>query len=247
MKMDIALAIMAYNCEPQIEGLLAELEPVLLAQPLVKTVFIIENQSTDDTLKKIHEAVKRLNTKSIFRVIQNPRNVGLGGSHKVALKLCTENKISHLIILHGDHQASPADIPRLLKQLLLQKGMTTLGSRFSDLKKLSGYSLPRTLGNLALNAVYSAATGRWITDLGSGLNIFNLENLNENVYGNFDNEFTFNMDMLLYLVRSKTPFQYVPIRWSTTDQISNAKAFAVGTKTLKTLGEWLLNRNKKGY
>ncbi len=238
--MKVAVAIPAFNCEFQIGRVLSELDPILSAYPQICSVFVIENRSADNTLSAAITSAESLENRQMIEIYQNPKNYGLGGTHKVALSLCKSMKISHLILLHGDHQASPGDISPLLERLARHPESHILGSRFMDLNRLSGYSRTRTLGNLALNFLYSLATGRKISDLGSGLNIFNVQTLDEKAYQQFDNSFTFNMDLLLHLVRAKLPFCYVPISWTTKDQISNAKTFQVGKKTLKKLVPWLL-------
>jgi glycosyltransferase involved in cell wall biosynthesis len=237
--MKIAVAIPAFNCEAQIGRVLTELDSVLTSNPQIGSVFIIENRSSDNTLQSALQASEKLENRAKIEIYQNPENFGLGGTHKVAFSLCKSRQISHLILLHGDHQATPSDIPALLKCLSANPECNVLGSRFMDLKRLSGYSIVRTLGNLALNFLYSMAAGKKISDLGSGLNIFNIELLDEEIYQQFDNSFTFNMDLLLHFVRARIPICYVPISWSTSDQISNAKALSVGSRTLKKLIYWI--------
>ena len=243
--MKAAVAIPAFNCAAQIGRVLTELDSVLTAYPQIEAVFLIENRSTDQTLKSAIQSTETLINRKRFEIYQNPENFGLGGTHKVALSLCKARSFTHLIILHGDHQATALDIPSLLQGMKQNPQSHVLGSRFTDLKRLSGYSLLRTFGNLSLNFFYSAATGKRISDLGSGLNIFNVESLDERIYQQFDNSFTFNMDLLLYLVRAKIPFCYVPISWSTSDQVSNAKTFSVGMKTVKKLFSWILRTENK--
>lgn len=248
--MKIAIAIPCYNCELQIIRVLRELDPLLSEQKLIKEVFIIENNSTDKTLSRALEEINNLKNKALFYVYQNPENIGLGGTHKIAFTLAKQKDFTHLLILHGDHQASTFDVPILIDGLVQKQGVTILGSRFLQLKNLSGYSQTRKLGNIILNLIYSIATKKKISDLGSGLNIFRVSDFSAEIYQNFDNEFTFNMDILLYIVRKKIDFQYIPIKWSTVDQVSNAKSLKVGLKTLKKLFDWIFSiqiKNKEHF
>ena len=248
--MKIAIAIPCYNCEVQIKRLLFELDNVLIHQELISKVFLIENNSTDSTLAVAIRTISELKTKKFFSVFQNPKNIGLGGTHKIAFTLARKEAISHLIVLHGDHQATPNDIPFLIQKLHEFNGISVLGARFLNLQKLSGYSLLRKVGNIALNRIYSLVTKVTVADLGSGLNAFRLADFNREEYQNFDDGFTFNMDLLLYLIEKKVAFKYVPIKWTTVDQISNAHAFSVGMKTLIKLFRWSLtlkNKNQNHY
>ncbi|AGH96568.1 glycosyltransferase family 2 protein [Pseudobdellovibrio exovorus] len=246
--MKIALAIPCYNCEPQILRVISELQEVIKTEAQIETVFLIDNISQDNTPQVALDFIKK-NELLGFKVFQNSTNIGLGGTHKVAFTLAKSAGATHLLILHGDHQATAYDIPQLIALSKKHNGITVLGSRFSDTSLLSGYSLTRTYGNIALNMLYSLFTFRKISDLGSGLNLFRLSDFDSHLadgsYQNFDNGFTFNMDLLLHLVRTNTSFLYSPIRWSTTDQISNAKALQVGFKTLVKLFKWRVGYNNR--
>ena len=180
--MKIAIAITCYNCESQIVRVLTELNPILKEQKLIEEVFIIDNKSEDRTLSCTIENVDQLENKHIFSVYQNFENIGLGGSHKIAFSLAKSSGMTHLLLLHGDHQASAADIPNLIQNLLIENGVTTLGSRFINLKNLTGYSQHRKIGNIILNFIYSSVTKTKIWDLGSGLNIFRLDDFDEKIY-----------------------------------------------------------------
>lgn len=243
--MKIAIAIPCYNCEVQIKRLLFELDIVLTKQELISEVFLIENKGTDSTLAEALRTISELKTKHHFSIFQNPKNIGLGGTHKIAFTLAKERAMSHLIVLHGDHQATPNDIPFLIEKLLEYKGVSVLGSRFLNLHNLSGYSLLRKAGNLALNRIYTFVTKVTVSDLGSGLNAFRVADFDPIEYQNFDDGFTFNMDLLLYLIEKKIAFQYVPIKWTTVDQISNARALSVGLNTLIKLFRWIFSLKKR--
>ncbi len=236
--MKIAIAIPCYNCELQLPRLLLELDSILSLRSEIKKILIIENRSKDNTLKTAVKSVSGLKSKNLFSIYQNPENIGLGGTHKIAFTLGYELEMTHLMILHGDHQASAMDIPGLIEKSVKNEAASVLGSRFSDLRKLSGYSKTRKAGNLALNKIYSLVTRKKITDLGSGLNLFRLSDFVSEHYQQLDNGFAFNMDLLVYMVREKIKFYYIPIKWSNVDQVSNARAFAVGLKALMILFKW---------
>ena len=243
--MKILLAVPCYNCEVQIKRLVEELAPILKKVLPILEVCIIDNISTDQSVKAALDAVALIDNSSIFSIYKNTENAGLGGTHKIAFSLATQKNYTHLMILHGDHQATPLDIPALIETSSKNSESTVLGSRFSNLDLLSGYSRVRTYGNRVLNWIYSIFTGYPVNDLGSGLNLFKLDDFEKEKFQNFDNGFTFNMDLLLYLIRNKKKFLYVPIHWSTSDQISNARALSVGIKTLKKLFIWKLGIEPK--
>jgi dolichol-phosphate mannosyltransferase len=243
-RMRITVGVTCYNCENQITRALNEIDSILSSVPEIHEVLVLDNRSTDNTLKVAGDSLKSLKHSKKFKVFQNVKNVGLGGSHKIAFDLAHRSQSSHLLIFHGDHQASALDIQALVHKALQNNSSTCLGARFLDLSLLNGYSLIRTAGNIFLNILYSIFCRKKIYDLGSGLNLFKVSDFDLNAMQYFDDGFTFNMDLLLHMIEQKVFFTYHPIRWSTSDQISNARAVAVGFKTLTKLFSWLLGLKK---
>jgi len=247
--MEIMVGITCYNCELQITRVLKELDAVLDECPWIKKVAVFDNRSKDKTAEVAIECISGLKHRELFSVFRNTVNAGLGGTHKIAFSMAEREKFSHLLILHGDHQATPADVPKLLKVAAENAEPTVLGSRFRNLNLLSGFSKIRIAGNLALNVFYSIGGRRMVSDLGSGINLFRLKDIRLSEIQKLDNGFTFNMDLLLYFIKNRVRFIYVPIRWSTTDQISNVNALKVGWKTAKKLILWLFSvyPNEQGH
>ncbi len=137
------------------------------------------------------------------------------------------------MILHGDNQADISDLSSLWKVSLENNHCTVLGSRFADTRRLHGYSLLRTNGNRVLNILYTLLLGKNISDLGSGLNLFAKKDFNNaQVFLSFDDGFTFNMDLLIYLSQKSQPLFFCPISWKSEDEKSNASAFRVGWRAL---------------
>ena len=53
--------------------------------------------------------------------------------------------------------------------------------------------------------------------------------------------FTFGTDILLYIISAKIEYQNVPIKWSSVDQVSNAKSLKVGFEIIKKLFNWIFS------
>ncbi len=232
------LAIFAYNCEKQIGRVLSEIDGSLLER--VDKVIVIDNQSLDGTYKRAGLEISKINSAQ-FLLHQNPVNVGLGGSHKVAFKKAQELGAEYLAILHGDHQARAQELHILLDQAKSNPDAAAiLGSRFMINSKRQGYSLLRTIGNFGLNIIYTVLSGRMTKDLGSGINVFKV--LPESRLTNCSNGFTFNMDLLLNYYSANERVIFVPISWYEEDQVSNAKTFKVGWTALKTVLKWRISQ-----
>lgn len=239
----ILLAIPTFNCEQQISRVLSKLSKNSINH--VDKVIVIDNQSTDDSLNVA------INTRSKFKldkvsILKNTENYGLGGSHKVAFSYAKKHKFDFVVILHGDDQANPDEIPKLLACAKSNNNIDAcLGSRFMIKSKLRGYSGKRIAGNLILNFIYSVVMLRLSKDLGSGLNIFKKTVYENERYKYFANDLTFNIDLLLFLYANNYKIKFQPISWSEDDQTSNAKLFNIGTLALIKLFRWRFNMPSK--
>jgi len=107
-----------------------------------------------------------------------------------------------------------------------------------------GYDWKRIFGNRVLNFVYTITTFRKCEDLGSGLNLFALSDLDENTYLDFADKLTFNFELLLDLIKRQINFAYVPITWREEDQISNARNFNIAKIAFINLIQWRFSSNQ---
>ncbi|SEO70343.1 glycosyltransferase family 2 protein [Trujillonella endophytica] len=238
--MKAVIAIPAYNCGPQIGRVLDEITDELAAR--VAEIWVIDNRSTDDTLQRAldHRRSGRLPNLRVFR---NRQNNSLGGTHKVAFEHARAAGHTHVVILHGDNQARSDEAGLLLDLAEAHpETQTVLGSRFSRHSRLHGYDAKRIWGNRALNAVYSVVALRRLQDLGSGLNLFALRDLDPATYLRFANHLTFNYELILDLVRRGVRFAYLPITWREEDQVSNARNWNIFRTALRNLALWRLGR-----
>ncbi len=238
--MKAVIAIPAYNCGPQIGRVLDEITDELAAR--VAEIWVIDNRSTDDTLERALEH-RRSGRLPNLRVFRNRQNNSLGGTHKVAFEHARAAGHTHVVILHGDNQARSDEAGLLLDHAEAHpETQTVLGSRFSRHSRLHGYDAKRVWGNRALNTVYSAVALRRLQDLGSGLNLFALRDLDPATYLGFANHLTFNYELILDLVRRRVRFAYLPITWREEDQVSNARNWNIFRTALRNLALWRLGR-----
>ncbi len=232
----ILVAIPTYNCESQITRVLSGFTPNLLKR--VEKVLVIDNGSTDGTVSAAKQAAKKLHSAKV-EVWQNKGNYNLGGTHKVAFLTGEKLGMEYVAILHGDDQAKTSELNSLIDAAIQHPHIgAVLGTRFMKGSILIGYDWKRIWGNRAINLLYSIVALRPSKDLGSGLNLFKLEDLKDHNYLGFGDTITFNIDLLLDYFSKKTPLLFVPITWREEDQVSNARNFNVGSTAVKKLFAW---------
>ncbi len=235
--MKILVAIPSYNCEGQISRVLAGFDQALLNR--VEKVIVIDDRGKDNTAAVAQKTIDELKLAPKVEVVQNDRNLGLGGSHKMAFLYGERMGADYVAILHGDDQAKTQELNNLINVAEKDPSLgAILGCRFMKGSKLSGYSWERIWGNRAINVVYSVLAMRPSLDLGSGLNLFRLKDLADHAYLGYDDRMTFNIDLLLGYYSKKTPLVFYPISWSETDQVSNARNVTIGKIALRQLFRW---------
>lgn len=225
----ILLFVPMYNCEKQIGRVLSQLAgPV---QERFAEVLVVDNRSYDFSVREATQALQRL-THTRTTLLQNDRNYGLGGSHKVAFDYALTHGFDYCVVLHGDDQADVRDLLPLLDAGLHRRHDALLGSRFMRGARLVGYSRFRTFGNHVFNLLFSLASASWVHDLGAGLNLYAVAALRDRFYLKHANDLTFNNYLLLAGIARQLRMRFFPLSWREEDQVSNVKLFRQAWKTL---------------
>ena len=242
-KPKIIVAIPAYNCEKQISRVINGFDKHLLDR--LYEVIVIDDRGGDKTAQVAYQAIKKNNFGNKIKVVQNIKNLGLGGTHKMAFLYAENKKADFVVILHGDDQAKTIELNNLIEQIEKDNDLgAVLGCRFTKGSILKGYSWERIWGNKVINLIYSVVALRKSLDLGSGLNLFRLKDLNDHRYLGFDDRMTFNIDLLLDYYTKKTKLMFYPITWEEADQVTNARNFTVAKTALKQLFLWRIGKLK---
>lgn len=229
-----------YNCAPQIGRVIRQLAEGL--KGLEAEVIIVDNGSKDGTVEAATAALPLLGD-TPASVVRNRDNYNLGGSHKTAFAYAERNGHSHVLVLHGDDQGALADALPVIAAGRHREHDACLGARFMPASRLVGYSRFRIFGNHVFNALFSAAAGRPLYDLGSGLNIFGRAVFADPDVRRYSDDLRFNNYLLLGLVDKKRKILFFPISWREDDQVSNVKMFSQARKTLTIIAEYVFRRD----
>src|SRR2546427_10240030 len=154
--LSVLAAIPAFNEGPTIGSV------VLRAKQYAEEVVVIDDGSRDDTAE--------IAALAGAHVIQHARNLGKGAAIRTAWLFGRERHPEALVLLDGDHQHNPKDIPRIVEPILAGKADVVLGVRWG---KTSGMPMYRRIGKRALDYATAAATKNGLlTDSQCGFRVF---------------------------------------------------------------------------
>lgn len=234
------LFIPVYNCEKQIIRVINKIIKSSLINRF-EEIIIIDNNSTDNTVDAINNSISQ-NKLIKFKFFQNKNNYNLGGTHKTGFNYAIKNNFDYVTILHGDDQGDINNLENVFLNDKYKDYDCCLGSRFARESNLINYPRFRIYANYMINLAASIVTLKFLTDLGSGLNMFKVSYLKNQFYLDFPNGLTFNYCLIFYICSSKANFFYFPILWREDDQLSNVKLFSHAIKWSEILFKYVFNK-----
>lgn len=159
----VVVAVPAYNEEVAIGSI------VLRAMKYADTVVVVDDGSKDGTAEVAELAGAY--------VIRHSRNLGKGMAIRSAWLYARERSPDALVLMDGDHQHQPRDIPSMVSPVLEGEADVVLGVRSV---KTSQMPLHRRVGKRVLDFATAAATesGR-LTDSQCGFRVFSREALTQ--------------------------------------------------------------------
>ncbi len=142
----------------------------------VDYVVLIDDRSHDKTIKVIQNCQKT-NTKLVL--IKHKFNQGVGGSIATGYKWARDNDSDIAVVMAGDGQMNPMDLPALLDPVVEGKADYSKGNRLFIGKAFEKIPKIRFFGNGFLSLFTKIASGYWnIADSQSGYTAINKKALN---------------------------------------------------------------------
>ena len=153
----VIVGIPAYNEEGRIAGVVAG------ALPHAAEVVVVDDGSRDLTaFRALHAGAT---------VIRHTRNGGKGAAVATLFRYALEHQADALVMIDGDGQHDPTEIPAVVAPCLADRADVVVGSRY--LSRKSDVPLHRTLGQRAFNVMTALASGIACSDSQSGFRAFN--------------------------------------------------------------------------
>lgn len=163
----VAVLVPAYNEEKLIGK-------VLKTIPSFIDHIVVVDDASDDRTGEIIRELQGEDARIVY--LRHSRNEGVGGAIVTGYKWARENEIFISVVMAGDGQMDPRDLPRLLDPLVEGEADYTKGNRLFTGKAWSIIPKTRYLGNAVLSFLTKIASGYWhVADSQSGYGAVTLE------------------------------------------------------------------------
>jgi glycosyltransferase involved in cell wall biosynthesis len=156
----VAVVVTAYNEEFLVARTIESLPG------LVDHVIVVDDGSRDATARIVAGVATR---DPRVRLIRHGKNRGVGGAVSTGLSWCREHDVDVAVVMGGDAQMDPTDLPALLDPVVEGRADYAKGNRLGTGEAWKKIPHVRYLGNAALTFTTKIASGYWhVTDSQSG-------------------------------------------------------------------------------
>ena len=195
----IAVIVPAYN-EEKLIGKVIETVPIFIDH-----VVVVDDASSDRT-GEVVKAHQEKDSRVVY--LRHSRNEGVGGAIVSGYKWARDNEISISVVMAGDAQMDPEDLPRLLDPVVDGVVDYSKGNRLFTGKAWKVIPKTRYLGNGILSFLTKIASGYWhVADSQSGYGAVSLEVLKtldlDRIYRRYGmpNDFLVRLNVYRFRVR----------------------------------------------
>lgn len=161
----ISVLIPCYNEETQIENVVQTMPDI------VDYMVIIDDNSPDKTAEIVRSLLKE-NPKIVF--IEHEKNQGVGGAIATGYKWSRDNKIDVAVVMAGDGQMNPDDLPAVLDPVVDGEIDYSKGNRLFTGEAYKKIPKVRFFGNSVLSLLTKVVSGYWhVADSQTGYTAIN--------------------------------------------------------------------------
>ena len=198
----ILIFIPAYNVEKKIYSVIERIPKTIFQNNHIE-ILIINDCSKDKTYEEISKATKNFNY--TFKVYNSTINLGYGGVQKYAFQYAIDNEYDYAIMVHGDGQYAPEEIPNFISKFNDESLDAVFGSRMMSYKSALKGGMPfyKFLGNIFLTFIQNLILGSKISEFHSGYRSFKVDSLKKINFKDKANYYHFDTEIIIEFLKNK--------------------------------------------
>ena len=187
----VAVVVPTHNEEKLIEKMITTIPEY------VDKIIVVDDASTDNSINIIKTLEKKFKNKVIL--IEHKKNKGVGGTIKTGYSKALDLDMEIAVVMAGDAQMDPDELPKLLDPIVDGKADYTKGNRLEHQEKLKMPKI-RRFGNSMLTLLTKIASGYWkIIDPQNGYTAISKKALEEMEFDNIYDGYGCPNDILIEL------------------------------------------------
>jgi glycosyltransferase involved in cell wall biosynthesis len=213
----IGIVVVAYNAASTLAKVLDRI-PHWFA-PQIADVLVSDDASQDSTFL-VGLGYQQL-TDLPLTVIRQEQNLGYGGNQKAAYRWAIEHDLDIVVLLHGDGQYAPEELPNIVRPLVDGECDAVLGSRMMQkgAARDGGMPLYKFVGNRILTTYQNAMMGTELSEWHSGYRAYRVAALREIPFEQNHDGFDFDTQIIIQLVEAGKRIIEIPIPTYYGDEI----------------------------
>jgi glycosyltransferase involved in cell wall biosynthesis len=215
----VVVFIVAYQAEKTLETVLSRV-PASLFADYACSILVVDDASTDGTFE-VARRYQRQHPELPLDLRRNELNEGYGGNQKVGYKHAIAENADAVVLLHGDGQYAPEELPELVAPVCRREADAVLGSRmlepFAALR--GGMPLYKFVGNKILTSVQNRLLGTTLSEFHSGYRVYSVPLLRRLNFTLNSNDFHFDSEIIIQILNAGGRILELPISTHYGDEI----------------------------
>lgn len=227
----ILIFIPAFNVGKKIFSVVERIPNKIVNTNEIK-ILIINDNSNDNTASEIEKIQNKFNYN--FEVINSNKQLGYGGVQKVSFNYAIKKNYDYIIMLHGDGQYAPEELPKFISELENPYVDAVFGSRMMNYKSAikGGMPIYKFLGNIFLTFIQNFILNSSVSEFHSGYRSFKVNSLKNINFFELPDYYHFDTEMIIELLKKKMTLKEIHIPTFYGDEVSHLKSIPYGFKVL---------------
>lgn len=209
----------------------------------VERIIVVDDASDDDTVARVEEAAAR---DARIELVRHQTNRGVGGAIKSGYRAFLDGAGEICVVMAGDAQMDPADLPRLVEPVAAGRADYAKGNRLADPEVSRVMPRHRYWGIRGLNALTRIASGYGvIADAQCGYTAINRAVLHRLEVDAVYERYGVPNDLLIRLNEARARLVEVPVRPVYGEEVSGIRLGPLIPRLLALLGGGFLRRLRR--
>ena len=239
----MAVFIVAYNAEKTIHSVVDRIPPWVREK--LAEIYVIDDSSKDRTFDVAREIPAVECPLNIYRT---PYNQGYGGNQILGYRHAIEVGHDIVILLHGDGQYAPEEMPRILAPYA-DGADAVFGSRFLNKGGALKGGMPKYkfVGNRILTGIQNLLLGSRLSEMHSGYRSYRMDAMQRLPFHCNSKGFDFDADIIIQFVESGRQIVEVPIPTFYGDEICHVNGIQYAWRCVRACSVNLLMKAELFY